>query len=77
MEREGTLKSWIEAPRWAGASKFIKNLAWELGLQLQIDIDKGFFTETVRFKVSGTESKLKQFSNTYANSISHYQRATR
>lgn len=72
-EREGTLKSMIEAPRWAGASKFIKNLAWELGLELQIEVDKGFIRETVRYKVSGTESKLRNFQRIFEQSCAEYQ----
>ena len=60
-ERHGTLKSYGEAPRWAGLSTFLRKVAWMLDLDIKINIEKGFIRETVFFEVEGTESKLLRF----------------
>jgi len=56
-EKTGTIKSYIEAPRWAAFPEFLRNRCFVLGLDLEIDIDKGWIRETVRFKIEGKESK--------------------
>mgnify|MGYP007077385295 CR=1 FL=1 len=71
-EKVGKIRSWWEAPRWAGVESAIKNLAWELGLECETEVDKGFINETGRYWVSGTESKLKEFKHRLKLAIKNY-----
>jgi len=59
----GKIRSWVEAPKWANVSNFIKNLAWELGLECTVEVDKGWIRETVRYVVEGEEAKLRTFKD--------------
>jgi len=54
----GQYKNWIESPKWASVPLFIKNLAFDLDLELQIEVDKGFIRETTHFKVNGEDKKI-------------------
>ena len=67
-----TWNSFIEGPRWAGASKVIKNLAWMLGLELDMEVDNGWIRETIRFKVSGPLSKVENFRDSIVNAVENY-----
>jgi len=70
------IRSWIEAPRWAGAKRLIETLAWELGLDCETHVDKGLIREMVRFKVSGEVDKLRKFQAAYEASLREYERKT-
>jgi len=54
-------RSYIEGPRWAGLSTFLRNEAYRLNLELTLDIEKGWIRETVRFEVNGPTEKIKLF----------------
>lgn len=72
-ERIGTLKSYVEGPRWASFPEFLKNACFMYDLKIvQMDIDKGFIRETVRFEVSGTESNLNRLKNAIEAGIEEY-----
>ena len=72
-ERIGTLKSYVEGPRWAGFPKFLKDACFMYDLKIvQMDIDKGFIRETVRYKVEGTESNLMRLKKAIEISIEEY-----
>jgi len=68
-ERIGTIKSYIEGPRWARIDKAIKNACWELGLKCEVERDTTLLRETVRFKVEGEESKLRSFKDGLESSL--------
>lgn len=72
MERAGTLKSYVEAPRWAKFPDFLKNYCFIKGLELELDIDKHFIRETIRFKISGSESELQRVKKVIEESIEEY-----
>ena len=69
-----SVKSWWKGPRWAGVSTFIKNLAWELDLECEVEVDKGWFCESGRFKVTGNSEKLELFKKYYDNSMDNYNK---
>lgn len=69
----GIIRSWIEAPRFANGPTFLKNLAWQLGLNIEIEVDKGWLRETVRFKVEGEEGKLRKFKVVLEEALQEYQ----
>jgi hypothetical protein len=66
-------RSWVEAPKFANVPTFLKNLAWQLGLNIEIEVDKGFFRETVRFKVEGDEDKVRKFASVFNEAAKEYQ----
>ena len=66
------MRSSCEVIRTAGFSKAVKQTAWVIGLDLDIDIDKGWIFETVRFKVSGDDDKVRRFAKWYQDSINEY-----
>lgn len=71
-ERNGTLRSWIELPRWAGGENFLKTLAFEYGVKITIDKSVGIIRETIRFETKGTESKLVKFKDALNISMKEY-----
>lgn len=70
--RIGRITSYAEVPRWAGFPTFIKNLAWKLGLDCTVEVDKGILRETVRFKVEGYGYKLEKFAKILQDSMDEY-----
>lgn len=69
-----TYRDMIEAPRWAGAQKLVRDLAWGYELKLEIQADKGWLRETVRFSVEGDDRKVDKFKRDLYASIEDYQR---
>jgi len=59
-ERIGTLRSVAEGPRWAKFPNILRNRCYVLGLELEMEVDKGWFTEKVRFTIKGGESALRK-----------------
>jgi len=58
-----TVKSYIKGPKTARLSAFLKELAVDVGITVEItDIDRGWFTETVFFTVTGERAKLTNFN---------------
>jgi hypothetical protein len=71
-ERNGTLRSWIELPRWAGGENFLKTLAFDIGVEITLDKSVGILRETIRFEATGTESKLIKFKDALNQSMKEY-----
>lgn len=67
-----TLKSYIEAPRWAGVPSFLKQLAWKLNLKLDITEDKCLLTTIVYFKLQGDDSNIHKAKQIIEQSIKEY-----
>ena len=62
----GKIESYLSAPRWAGACKFLHDLAWACSLELSITHhDKGFIRETIYYTVRGEEDRLKLFKKQF------------
>jgi len=60
-----TIRTVVEAPKWAKLPSFIKNVCWFLGLDCKVEVDKGWISENIRFMVSGEEGKVAQFIKAY------------
>lgn len=72
-ERIGTLKSYVEGPKWAAFPKFLKDAFFMYDLKVvYMDIDKGWIRETVRFKVEGTESNLLKLQKAIEIGVKEY-----
>lgn len=71
-ERIGTIRSSIEGPRWAKFPSFLKDICWKMDLALELETEKGWVRETVRFKVVGTETKLRKFMRILDENINEY-----
>ena len=72
-ERVGTLKSYVEGPRWADFPKFLKDACFMHDLEIvYMDIDKGWFRETTRFKVEGSEPNLIRLQKVIADAVKEY-----
>ena len=67
-------RSLIEAAKWAGAQKLIRDLAWMYNLELDLQVDRGWFLETVRFSVRGDSDKVALFRDDLSEAILDYQR---
>ena len=67
------VRSWVEAPKFANVPTFLKNLAWQLGINIEIEVEKGWLRETVRFKVEGEETKVKKFISVFNQAAEEYQ----
>ena len=71
-ERVGSISLYIKGPRTARSDIAIKDAAWQLGLKCEVERDTSFLFETVRFKVEGTESKLKIFKEALESTLEEY-----
>ena len=49
------IKTYIEAPKWAHLPTFLNKLAWELGVDIEIKVEKHWLRETVFFNASSKE----------------------
>ena len=67
----------MECSKSAEFPKFIKNLAWELNLKLDIDVDESgliFKRQTTRFKVtSESKERIETFVRSVNGSVDDYQ----
>jgi len=70
--REGTVNSYIKGPRWAGFPVFLKKLAIHLGLEIELDIHKGWISETVFYELTGPEHELYQFKDMLDKALTEY-----
>lgn len=59
-------------PRWAKFSDFLKDLAWDLDLVIEIEIDKGIIRESGRYVVEGDEESIKKFRRMISSAIEAY-----
>ena len=69
---EASIKTTCEGPRWACIPEFIKNLAFELDLKCDIDVDKGWIRENIRFKVSGAAAGVLAFKRVFEKAFKQY-----
>ena len=74
-ERHGTIRGTVEGPRWAKFPQFLRDRCFILGVELEMEIDKGWIRENVRFKIEGNESKVRRIMREIKESIEVYNRA--
>ena len=51
-------KGIITAPRWMKVPTALRNICFERAVKCDLDIDKGWITETVRFTLTGDKQKI-------------------
>lgn len=74
-EREGTLKSSMEAPRWAGLKQLLYDMEIRHHCDLTIlDHDKGLLRELIRYKFAGKESNLMNLKRDLERSFEEYNK---
>jgi hypothetical protein len=69
-----TFREILEGPRWAGLQKLVSDLAWGYNFKLDLQADKGWVRETVRFSVEGNDQKVAAFKSGLYASLEDYQR---
>ena len=65
-------KSWVECPRLAAFPTFLKNECWTRNLRIEIEVDKGWFTETARFKITGPAESVKKLQRDVYAAVVEY-----
>ena len=65
-------RSVVEGPKCAKLGSFLKDEAFMLALDIELDVDRGWFRETVRYKVTGLRSKVLTFSDRVRASLKAY-----
>lgn len=63
----------IEAPRWARFPKALRNLCFEMGLDLDMEVERGWLREMIRIRVSGAETELAKLQYAVYATIDEYQ----
>lgn len=67
-----TLRNVVEGPKTARFPTALKNLAFMYDLELTMDVDSGFWFETVRYTVTGEEDKVYDFWDHVKFAIEEY-----
>jgi len=67
-----TYRNIVEGPRWAGFPSAIKDGAFQEGLDLKIDVEKGLLTEKVRFSVTGETPNVERFRRNLLACVREY-----
>ena len=61
-----------EAPRWANVPSFLRDQAWNLGLKIEVEVDKGWIRERVRFRIEGEPEKVNEFLSRFKEAGEQY-----
>jgi hypothetical protein len=73
-EPTATYRQIITGPRWAGVSTFLKDEAFALGLEIKLDIDKGWISETIRCECRGEPDKIMRMASIVDTAIADYSK---
>jgi hypothetical protein len=68
-----TIKGIIEAGRWTGIPKFLKDVCFFNDVKLIMDIDKGWLTETVRYQISGDSKAVNSVRDDIREALEFYE----
>ena len=69
------LPSWsyvLEAPRFAKFPSWLKDAVWGTDMKLEMEVDKGWLRETVRFKVTGPQAQLDRLMSAFEETLDDY-----
>lgn len=67
-------RGYVTAPRFAGVPTFIKNLCHMLDLNLDIDVDTGWITQTTRYTICGAEETVRSFEKQLNDALKNYEK---
>jgi hypothetical protein len=70
----GSIKAIIKGPRWARCDEFLKDLTFQMGLEIQVERDTCLLRESVRYKVKGMKSELVLFEREVNSVLSEWNR---
>lgn len=54
---------------------FMKNLAWNLQLELELHLDKGWIKDSARWRVTGEYAAVSEFTSTFMAKINEINQA--
>ena len=64
------IKSWVKAPKYMHIESMLRKYALDAGFKVKINIDKGFFQETIFWEMDGTEEQMRQFRSDWNHFVS-------
>lgn len=67
-------RGYVEGPRWAKFPKFLRNECWRRELALELEVEKGWIRETVRFHVLGPPAQVKAFEAMLHTSLAEWNK---
>lgn len=73
-ENKETLRVCACGPRWAKFPSYLRDVAWMSGMNIKIEVEKGWIMESVRFEVKGTHSEMEWFARQLDSSIKEYNK---
>lgn len=62
----------LQAPRWAGISSFIRDLAFLYQLKITIEVEKGWIVEKARFVADGAPENIDGFCQRLDEAMKKY-----
>jgi hypothetical protein len=65
----------VQAPRWAGLSSFIRDLAFLYQVKLNIEVEKGWIAEKIRFVADGEPDAIDRFRGSLDDAMNKYNAA--
>lgn len=64
----------LVAPRWAKLPRFVKDECFRRGLDLAIDVEKGWIREVARVEIKGDKANVDGFKRDLYAAMEHYNR---
>lgn len=74
MVRMETWREILVGPRWAKLPSFIRDECFRRGLDLTIDVEKGWIRESARIEVKGDKANLDGFKSDLYAAMDNYNR---
>jgi hypothetical protein len=65
-------RSYIEALKSADVPSYVRKLAWNLGLDVTVNVEKGIFRETTFFSVDGSDDDVYTFKKRLYRALENY-----
>jgi len=64
----------LVGPRWAKLPRFVRDECFRRGLDLTIDVEKGWIRESVRVEVKGDKANVDDFKRDLYAAMEHFNR---
>lgn len=66
----------LVGPRWAKLPRYVRDECFRRGLDLSIDVEKGWIRESIRVEVKGDKANVDGFKKDLYAAMDHYNRKT-